>query len=235
MSVNTVRDSKNRLKQLGLIGFQAPPKGSRAIDGQTKFWFTSDERPPRTPAHAEPLLDTVATSTVSTIDTVYPTVSNSDTVLDTVRRTVSNPDTVKPPTVSNSDRVSDTVPDPVPDTVSDTVPATNYKEDKEKIRKERGGGASPPKHPTNRFLPPTLEEVTAYFLQKEHTTASADRFFNHFTANGWKVSGRTPMKNWPAAANNWIANDRDWRGETPEVTPPAPAGPKRPNFKQPER
>lgn len=39
MSVPTVREAKNRLKQRGLIDFKAPLKASKGFDGQTKFWF----------------------------------------------------------------------------------------------------------------------------------------------------------------------------------------------------
>ena len=41
ISVPTVREAKNRLKQRGLIDFKAPEKGSKGIDGQTKYSFTT--------------------------------------------------------------------------------------------------------------------------------------------------------------------------------------------------
>ena len=33
----------------------------------------------------------------------------------------------------------------------------------------------------------------------------AEKFVNYYESNGWKV-GKNPMKNWKAAANNWITN-----------------------------
>jgi hypothetical protein len=39
ISVNTVRNAKNRLKQLGLIDFKSPEKASRGLDGATSFSF----------------------------------------------------------------------------------------------------------------------------------------------------------------------------------------------------
>jgi hypothetical protein len=33
----------------------------------------------------------------------------------------------------------------------------------------------------------------------------AEKFVNYYESNGWKV-GKNPMKNWRAAANNWITN-----------------------------
>jgi hypothetical protein len=53
--------------------------------------------------------------------------------------------------------------------------------------------------------PKNLEEVEAYFLQKEKPKSEANKFFNFYEANGWMV-GKNKMKNWRAAANNWMAN-----------------------------
>ncbi len=53
--------------------------------------------------------------------------------------------------------------------------------------------------------PKNLEEVEAYFLEKEKPKSEANKFFNHYEANGWLV-GKNKMKNWRAAANNWMAN-----------------------------
>lgn len=55
-----------------------------------------------------------------------------------------------------------------------------------------------------RFVPPTLDEVRTYFLEKKSTATEGEKFFNHFQSNGWLVGGRTKMKDWKAAANNWI-------------------------------
>lgn len=55
-------------------------------------------------------------------------------------------------------------------------------------------------------FPPFLDEVKKYFLEKESTFLEAEKFFNHFESNGWLVGGKTKMKNWQAAARNWILN-----------------------------
>ncbi|MGQ1787509.1 hypothetical protein [Saccharicrinis sp. GN24d3] len=57
-----------------------------------------------------------------------------------------------------------------------------------------------------RFVKPTLKQIEGYFKQKEADPNQAERFFNHFESNGWKVGGRSPMKDWKAAARNWILN-----------------------------
>jgi hypothetical protein len=63
----------------------------------------------------------------------------------------------------------------------------------------------------NRFrtggrMPDSLESVKGYFEMKQSTAIEAEKFFNHFQSNGWKVGGRSPMMDWHAAARNWILN-----------------------------
>jgi hypothetical protein len=54
--------------------------------------------------------------------------------------------------------------------------------------------------------PVTLEEATLFFKEKEFPEAEAEKFYNYFQSNGWKVGGKAPMKDWRAAARNWILN-----------------------------
>lgn len=54
--------------------------------------------------------------------------------------------------------------------------------------------------------PPTIEEIKNYFATKLSTELESEKFFNYFESNGWLVGGKTPMKNWQAAANNWLIN-----------------------------
>jgi len=57
-----------------------------------------------------------------------------------------------------------------------------------------------------KFLPPSLEEAILFFKDKNKTDLEAEKFFNHFESNGWLVGGKSKMKNWQAAARNWILN-----------------------------
>lgn len=53
-----------------------------------------------------------------------------------------------------------------------------------------------------------FEEALEYFsirLGTEQGKTEAEKFYNYYESNGWKV-GKNPMKNWKAAANNWITN-----------------------------
>lgn len=54
---------------------------------------------------------------------------------------------------------------------------------------------------TSRFMPPTLEEIKAYCVERKNTV-DAERFMNYYDSNGWKV-GKNPMKDWKAAVRTW--------------------------------
>lgn len=58
-----------------------------------------------------------------------------------------------------------------------------------------------------KFLKPTQQEVFNYMKEKEFIPAQveAERFWNWFESNGWKV-GKNPMKVWKGAVNTWIIN-----------------------------
>lgn len=75
---------------------------------------------------------------------------------------------------------------------------------KENIEKKNGDAIK-------RFKAPTIEQAKEYFAEKGYMESEAERFVDHFTANGWKV-GKSPMKDWKAAARNWMRNVKDWNG-----------------------
>jgi hypothetical protein len=64
---------------------------------------------------------------------------------------------------------------------------------------------------------PTLEETQIYFLEKNFSEIEAQRFFNYFESNGWLVGGRTKMKDWKAAARNWMLNAKKF-GNKPNAS-----------------
>ena len=61
------------------------------------------------------------------------------------------------------------------------------------------------------FKPPTIEEVRTYCLERGNSV-DAERWHNHYIANGWMV-GKTKMVDWKAAVRTWERNgyDRDRR------------------------
>jgi hypothetical protein len=80
----------------------------------------------------------------------------------------------------------------------DEVVETDLKEEK-KLREKK-------KKVEIEKTKPTLEETQIYFLEKNFPEIEAQRFFNYFESNGWLVGGRTKMKDWKAAARNWMLN-----------------------------
>lgn len=60
------------------------------------------------------------------------------------------------------------------------------------------------------FTPPTIEEVRMY-CQKRGNTVSPEKFVDHYTANGWRIGGKSPMKDWQAAVRTWEHNENTFK------------------------
>lgn len=59
---------------------------------------------------------------------------------------------------------------------------------------------------TNRFKPPTPEEVGEYATGRGYLI-DAERFVDFYSSKGWMV-GKSPMKDWQAAVRNWAKNNK---------------------------
>ena len=57
-----------------------------------------------------------------------------------------------------------------------------------------------------KFIAPKLEQVKEYFKFQNFTEFEAERFFNYYSSIGWLIGGKTKMKDWQAAARNWMLN-----------------------------
>lgn len=64
---------------------------------------------------------------------------------------------------------------------------------------------APKARPRTKFQKPTLEEIQNYCRERGNSV-DAVRFFDYYTANGWRV-GKNPMKDWTAAVRTWEKND----------------------------
>ena len=69
------------------------------------------------------------------------------------------------------------------------------------------------------FTIPDLQEVQSYFLEKQNSQTEAERFFNYFESNGWLVGGKTKMKDWKAAARNWMMRSKEFQKEKQPTNP----------------
>lgn len=96
-------------------------------------------------------------------------------------------------------------------------PTSSLREDTPEARPRVRGpdGAS-------KARPESLDACRAYFAEQGRQDL-ADAFFDHFTSNGWRVSGRTPMQDWQASARNWIRNDERY-GRSSQTPQRRPAG-----------
>lgn len=72
--------------------------------------------------------------------------------------------------------------------------AGNFDEETQETKEQK-------KEAARRFIPPTLEEVRAYCKERKNNV-SPERFFDFYTAKGWKV-GKNTMKDWRAAVRTW--------------------------------
>lgn len=60
----------------------------------------------------------------------------------------------------------------------------------------------------SHFKKPHIFEIQMYFAEKDAPSEEAEKFFNHYESNGWLVGGKSKMKNWQAAARNWLLNTK---------------------------
>ncbi len=90
--------------------------------------------------------------------------------------------------------------------------------DSPKSKKASKGELHSPKKtsPTSRkrFVPPELKEVKTFFHENKSSYQVAETFFNHFESNGWLVGGKAKMKNWKAAARNWISREEKYQAKS---------------------
>ncbi len=84
-------------------------------------------------------------------------------------------------------------------------------ENKEKNKKEESkdiNNISPKR--SNRFKPPTIEEVSAY-CQERSNGINATQFIDYYQARGWELKPGQKMKDWKAAVRTWEQNNKGWR------------------------
>lgn len=69
------------------------------------------------------------------------------------------------------------------------------------------------KPPRPRFSPPSEDEAITFFGKQGASTLEAKKFYDYYTANGWRT-GKNAMKDWKAAARNWIRHIADYGAST---------------------
>jgi len=79
-------------------------------------------------------------------------------------------------------------------TTTSTINTTYIREDVTNVTSKR------------RFVPPTLDEVTAYCRERGNGV-DPETFIDFYTSKGWMV-GKNAMKDWKAAVRGWEQRDR---------------------------
>ncbi len=75
------------------------------------------------------------------------------------------------------------------------------------------------KNQSANSIPPEWENVIQFFNEKNGTVVDAEKFYNHFQSNGWLVGGKSKMKDWKAAARNWLLNAQKFSSAKPQLQP----------------
>ena len=105
--------------------------------------------------------------------------------------------------------------------------------EKKKDTRDRSKGESRGK---TKFSPPALDEVKVYAIE-QGLECDPEAFYDHFTANGWRVGkGGTPMKDWRAALRNWARREAEFKPRsraTRDSLAYDPNGPDRPEEELP--
>ena len=91
-------------------------------------------------------------------------------------------------------------------------------ENKKKLREKKGIDEA-------HTIPPEWSKVHEFFKEKKATEIDAEKFYNHFQSNGWLVGGKSKMKDWKAAARNWLLNSNKFQSKN-FVHPELVEGPK---------
>lgn len=66
---------------------------------------------------------------------------------------------------------------------------------------------------TDIFLPPTIDEVSAYCLERGNKV-NAEYFVNYHEARGWELKSGQKMKDWKAVVRTWEQNQKEWQNES---------------------
>jgi hypothetical protein len=64
--------------------------------------------------------------------------------------------------------------------------------------------------------PPSLEMILEYFSFRQSSQTEANKFFNYYSSIGWLIGGKTKMKDWKAAARNWMLNTTRFAANYPK-------------------
>jgi hypothetical protein len=108
------------------------------------------------------------------------------------------------PSINNSKSTNKTSAE---NTQSQKLNNSPFSENEEKCKRNPGLKTKRKKIAVKKeknFIPPSLDNILSFFQNEKYAEKEGRKFYYHYEANGWKVSGKSPMKNWAAAAHSWM-------------------------------
>ena len=94
-------------------------------------------------------------------------------------------------------------------TLANSQPTANKYKYKNKYKNKREGVLRTPPARANgkpAFSVPSVGEVREYAAEAG-LADHAEAFHDHFAANGWRIGGKAPMRDWRAAYRNWCRRE----------------------------
>lgn len=91
----------------------------------------------------------------------------------------------------------------------DNCASRSRADNEQKTSRSQGTTIDPDPNPDpkeKRFVPPTLEEVVAYCLERQRGV-DPQRWLDYYQSKGWMI-GKNRMKDWRAAVRTWEENGR---------------------------
>lgn len=123
----------------------------------------------------------------------------------------------RPPKKSSTHELAETQNNPEnPNNPEKTEDRSKKKEVRSEKIEDRERKADKP--PRARFQPPTEAEAIAYFAEQGSSEKEAKSYIDYYTAKGWKIGENAQMKNWKAAARNWIRRSAEYGSSKPTGT-----------------
>lgn len=99
--------------------------------------------------------------------------------------------------------------------LTDGLPDGNQRSTQYRLGKDSTGEENKAAMPLRpRFIPPTIDEIRAYCTERKNTV-DAERFFDFYSANGWKQGRGKPIVDWKAAVRTWERQNNARQAEPP--------------------
>ena len=116
------------------------------------------------------------------------------------------------------DRVNNQVNEQMTERMNEQVTEQVSNQVNEQVNNNRTKKQSNKETKKQVFIRPSLDDVRQY-IRENYLSVDPERFFDYYEANGWKISGKSQMKDWKAAVRNWNRRDQEKKPGSHVVIP----------------